>query len=58
VYERHEEVHEQRLWEVGELTAMAESAGFEVTAILDNYTPIPAHEETLRQTWLLRKVST
>jgi SAM-dependent methyltransferase len=54
-YERHEEVHEQRLWEIGELTAAAEDTGFRVEAIFDNYSPAPAHDETLRQTWLLRR---
>jgi SAM-dependent methyltransferase len=56
-YERHEEIHEQRLWEIGELTAAAGTAGFRVVAIFDNYSQTAAHEETLRQTWLLRKES-
>jgi SAM-dependent methyltransferase len=53
-YQRHEEVHEQRWFEVDELTATAASAGFTTLAVTDNYRPIAAGEQTLRQTWLMR----
>jgi SAM-dependent methyltransferase len=54
-YERHEEVHEQRLYEIPEITSAAATAGFTVLAVKDNYTETDAGETTLRQTWLLRK---
>ncbi|MEV4312549.1 class I SAM-dependent methyltransferase [Actinocrispum sp. NPDC049592] len=57
LFRRHEEVHEQRLWEIAELTAAARDSGFEVVEILDNYQPVLADDETLRQTWILRRAS-
>jgi hypothetical protein len=54
-YERHEEVHEQRLYEIPEITAAAATAGFDVLAVKNNYSMADADESTLRQTWLLRK---
>ncbi|TCO46557.1 hypothetical protein EV192_119136 [Actinocrispum wychmicini] len=57
-YDRHEEVHEQRLYDVEEITAAANTAGFAVVGLKDNYSTTEAHEKTLRQTWILRREST
>jgi SAM-dependent methyltransferase len=56
-YQRYEEVHEQRWYEIAELTEAAKSAGFSTLAVTDNYSMTAAHERTLRQTWLLRRES-
>jgi len=52
---RETEHHAQRWFSQAELRADAAAAGFTVESITDDYTDQPASDQTLRETWVLRR---
>ncbi|WP_312652970.1 class I SAM-dependent methyltransferase [Proteiniclasticum sp.] len=55
LYERIEEIHEERAYETETLIEMLEHAGFENIILCDDYTENPVHERTERITFIVRK---
>lgn len=55
LYERIEEIHEERAYEADRLIEMLENAGFNKIILCDDYTKKPVHELTERITFIVRK---
>lgn len=55
LYERIEEVHEERAYEADHLSAMLREAGFHSITVCEDYTPRPVTETTERITFIVRK---
>lgn len=54
-YQRLEEHHTQRWFELDQVTQAASQAGFEVVRVTDDYSETPSGPDTLRQVWVLRR---
>jgi len=54
-FKRETEHHVQRWFDHPELEADIEAAGFTVDSLTDDYTETPATEQTMRETWVLRR---
>lgn len=55
VFRRETEHHVQRWFDRAELEADIEAAEFTVESVTDDYTETPAAEQTMRETWVLRR---
>lgn len=54
-FTRYTESHEQRWFSRSELSGYAADAGFTVEAVTDDYGDDPPTEQTLRESWVLRR---
>lgn len=56
-YIRHDEVHQQRAYEIDEVKAMMQAAGFECLQVLDTDTNEAVHDKTERLLFIGRKIN-